>query len=34
MENIGAVQESLTVGNSNQQTLKARLKRRVFNRYW
>jgi len=26
MQNIGAVQESLTVG-SNQQTLKARLKR-------
>jgi len=24
MENIGALQESLTVGNSNQQTLKAR----------
>jgi len=32
MQNIGAVQESLTVG-SNQQTLKARLKRRVFNRF-
>jgi len=26
-ENIGALQESLTVGNSNQETLKAKLKR-------
>ena len=32
MQNIGALQESLTVG-SNQQTLKARLKRWVFNRF-
>jgi len=27
MENIGALQDSLTVSNSNQQTLKARLQR-------
>jgi len=32
MQNIGALQESLTVG-SNQQTLKARLKRWVFSRF-
>ena len=32
MQNIGALQESLTVG-SNQQMLKARLKRWVFNRF-
>jgi len=29
-ENIGALQESLTVGNSNQRTLKAKLEKCVF----